>query len=83
MRQAHPTADELKMDLVRPREYGVTLPKLFIVDEAVSSPIEVLTNLVYLTRHNAGDETKILFYMMMADEALEALVEALKKVDSP
>jgi hypothetical protein len=59
------------------------LPKSFIVDEAVYNPLEVLTNLVYLTKHNAGDETKILLYMTMADEALEALTEAVRKLNSP
>jgi hypothetical protein len=58
------------------------LPKSFIVDEAVYNPIEVLTNLVYLTKLNAGDERKILLYMTMADEALETLVEALDKINS-
>jgi hypothetical protein len=58
------------------------LPKSFIVDEAVYNPIEVLTNLVYLTKLNAEDERKILLYMTMADEALETLVEALDKINS-
>ena len=54
-----------------------------LIDKEISNPVEVLTNLVYLTRHDAGDERKIILYMTMADEALQSLVEALEKLNSP
>ena len=74
----HPTANELEQG----EFVSANVVKSFIVDEAVYNPIEVVTNLVYLTKLNAGDERKILLYMTMADEALETLVEALDKINS-
>jgi hypothetical protein len=58
------------------------LQKLQIVDQEVFNPIEVLANLVYLTRKNAADKTKVLLYMSMADDAILSLLGAVRRLDS-
>jgi hypothetical protein len=42
--------------------------------------IEILTNLVYLTKHEAGNEEKVLVYMSIADMTLKSFVELAKQL---
>jgi hypothetical protein len=44
--------------------------------------IEVLTNLVYLTKHEAANQEKVLMYMSMADETLKSFVDLVKQIHS-
>lgn len=44
----------------------------------VRNSIEVLSNLVYLTKHRVLDTAQVLVYMRMAEEELERLAESAK-----
>jgi hypothetical protein len=39
----------------------------------IRNSLEIITNLVYLTRHGAMDAVKVTLYMEMADEELKRL----------
>jgi hypothetical protein len=43
----------------------------------VSNPIEALSNLIYLTQHEANDPDKVILYMSLADEALKSITNAV------
>ena len=43
--------------------------------------IEVLANLVYLTKHEAANQEKVLMYMAMADKTLASFVDLAKQLD--
>jgi hypothetical protein len=42
---------------------------------ALLDPLEVLVNLVYLTKQDADDKAKVLMYMTTAEEALNKVGE--------
>jgi hypothetical protein len=46
----------------------------------VRNSIEVLNNLVYLTRHRVADAAQVLIYMQMAEEELDRLEESAKRL---
>jgi hypothetical protein len=43
------------------------LERIFDPVHEILDRIEILTNLVYLTKHEAGNEEKVLVYMSIAD----------------
>ena len=45
----------------------------------VRLPLEILANLIYLTKHHADDSTKVAIYMDMADKSFVDLLSALKQ----
>jgi hypothetical protein len=49
---------------------------------AMSNGLEVLTNLVYLTRHESLHPEKVCLYMDMADRQLSLLAAIMKEVKS-
>lgn len=44
--------------------------------------IEILSDLVYLTKHEAANEEKVLMYMSIADATLKSFVELAKQLNS-
>jgi hypothetical protein len=56
------------------------LERIFDPVHEILDRIEILTNLVYLTKHEAVNEEKVLVYMSIADMTLKSFVELAKQL---
>jgi hypothetical protein len=51
-----------------------------ITRNEINDPLETLTNLVYLTRHEANNPVNVIRYMVMAEVALGELTLSSRKL---
>jgi hypothetical protein len=58
---------------------GVTLEDFHEFVREISNPIEVLANLIYLTKHDANDPEKVRSYISMAHAALDDIKESTRQ----
>lgn len=48
----------------------------------LTNPVEALTNIMYLIRHDPGVSPKILQYMDLADDQLAKLIQITRQINS-